>query len=95
MFLDVIEISSKRKSDYNKTSLNACVFPIETVEPFIDTDTQSEVKHICVVIHKSDWPFKNLMAIGDTITEFDSTTWKITDVSLEQDDIKITARGTK
>jgi len=69
------------------------VFPIETVDPFADSDTENEAKRIQVLIRKADWRFATAPKTGDEITALPNTKYRVQDVDDELDGYRIKARS--
>ena len=92
MYLDTIGYAATRDGGTLRTSLNACVFPIETVDPFADSDTENEAKRIQVLIRKADWHFTTAPQTGDEITALPNTKYRVQDVDDELDGYRIKAR---
>ena len=69
----------------------ACVFPIETVDPFADASVENEAKRISVLLKKEGVSTKP--EIGETIKCADNTQWSIAEIIDEQTWWKLTCRG--
>ena len=69
----------------------ACVFPIETVDPFADSDTENMAKALSVLLKYGDEVSQPL--VGEKITLSDGTNWNIGAVDNEQTWWKLTCRG--
>lgn len=69
----------------------ACIFPIETVDPFADASVENEAKRISVLLKKEG--IATAPKVGDTLTREDSTNWSIAEVEDEQTWWKLTCRG--
>lgn len=94
MFDDVISL----ESNGIRTSVNACVFPPEDVDPFSDVDATTDLKRINILIKKPDeashdFNVKIQPKIGDTIVLEDNSKWNITKCSFSQSEYQIEARG--
>lgn len=67
-------------------TVNCCIFPIEEVDPFAETDTASDVKRANILVRKKDWlSFKETPAVGNLVITPDGRKWKIEQEDLEQD----------
>ena len=83
MFDEVVSISGSQGT--------ACVFPIETVDPFADASVENEAKRISVLLKKEG--IATAPKVGDTLTREDSANWSIAEVEDEQTWWKLTCRG--
>lgn len=70
---------------------DACVFPIEVVDPFAEQSVENEAKRISVLLKKEG--IATAPKVGDTLTREDSTNWSIAEVEDEQTWWKLTCRG--
>ena len=93
MYLDAIGYAAINANTTVRTNLTACVFPLETVNPFADSDTENEAKCIQVLIRKAYWPFATPPKTGDEITALPNAKYRVQDVEDELDDFRITARS--
>jgi hypothetical protein len=55
MFSDEAEYTASVKGE--KGTIECCVFPVETVDPFADSDSDSKIKSVSVLVRKHDWYF--------------------------------------
>lgn len=69
----------------------ACVFPLETVDPFIEQSVENDAKLVSVLLLKDG--IATAPKVGDTLTLADQSNWSIANVELEQTWWKITAKG--
>ena len=83
MFDEVVSISSSQGT--------ACVFPIETVDPFAEQSVENEAKRISVLLKKEG--IETAPKVGDTLTREDNSNWSIAEVEDEQTWWKLTCRG--
>lgn len=59
----------------------ACVFPIETVDPFAEQSVENEAKRISVLLKKEG--IATAPKVGDTLTREDNSNWSIAEVEDE------------
>lgn len=81
MYTDIIAISGVRKRDSYYTSLKACVFDQQDVDPFCDSDATTNLKMINVLISYDNWMLNIKPQIGDTITLENAEKYKVVKVS--------------
>lgn len=86
MFCDDVRITSSGTSHQVK----ACVFPIEEVDPFADSDNKSELKRLNILIQHDDWNYGEIK-VGSPV-QYGSGTYKIETVDTEQSWWQIVAR---
>ena len=71
-----------------------CVFPIEDIDPFAETDTASAVKRVKIVVRRADWlSFAEAPEIGNTVRTPDGKAWKVESSDMEQDWWSLQARS--
>lgn len=91
MFSDEAEfITSKGE----RGSLYCCLFPKEDVDPFVESDADSIIKSVSVLVKKCDWHFRTKPAIGDQVKICNDGKYKVMDVEDEQNWYRLTARST-
>ena len=91
MFTEAAEFNT---STGQRGTIPCCVFPIEDVDPFADTDTASTVKRIKIVIRRADWlSFADAPEIGNMVKTGDGKTWKIESSDMEQNWWSVKARS--
>lgn len=56
------------------TSLQASVFPVEDIEPFCDTDIDTEIKKIQIIVDKI---YFGKIQVGDEITTEENEKYKV------------------
>lgn len=65
MFDDEAEF---RLEDGRRSTVKCCVFPMETVDPFADSDNESAIKSVSVLVRHCDWHFvEKKPSVGDQI----------------------------
>lgn len=89
MFRESVTLKHKATSD--NESGKACVFPLETVDPFEEQSVENEAKMISVLLLKDG--IVNAPKVGDELVLSDETSWSVSNVELEQTWWKMTARG--
>lgn len=89
MFSDTAEIKTKTE----RGTVKCCVFPIEDVDPFIDTDTETKIKRISILLKKKNWFCGTRPSIGDRITLPNGEQFKLSEINDEQNWYKMTARS--
>lgn len=91
MFTEQAQFSTK--TGYTGT-MECCVFPIETVDPFAETDISTDVKRANILVTKKDWGvLPEKPSIGDSITTIDGKNWNIEMVEDEQDWFRLEVRS--
>ena len=97
MFSETVQLNITRNGMTYSTPLDACVFPIEDVDPFVDSDTDNETKRISVILRIED--VRNALndkpQLQDTIKLIDDSVWGICEVKAEQSWYKVIARSFK
>ena len=96
MFCDVVKIDGVRSNGAFQSSVKACAFPAQDVDPFDDSSADSDMQSITVVIPKVEQtgaPLKCQVQIGDKLTLDDRTAWKVSDVSTVEKYWKVEARS--
>lgn len=96
MFCDVVKIDGVRGNGAFQSSVKACVFPAQDVDPFDGASADSDMQSIVVIVPKAEQtgaPVKCQVQIGDTLTLDDSTAWKASDISTVEKYWKIEARS--
>ncbi len=77
-----------------RATVACCIFPIEDVDPFADTDVTSDVKRINIVIRQKEWmSFKERPTVGNLVITPDGSKWKIETSDMEQDWWSLKARS--
>ena len=89
MFREAVTL--KHNATSNTESGKACVFPIETVDPFAEQSVENDAKMIYALLLKEG--IEVAPKVGDELTLSDETKWSVSEVELEQTWWKITARG--
>lgn len=77
-------------NDYIFTSLQASVFPIEDIDPFSDTDIDTEIKKIQIIVDKI---YFGKIQVGDEITTEENEKFKVSKVEKTLDFTRIEARS--
>lgn len=97
MFCDVVEISGTRDGSPFQTSLDACVFPREDVDPFVESSAESDVRKIDVLVRVRDADRSGAYRpqLGDVVEREGGDKWKVCGVEKEQNWYRITARSGK
>ena len=91
MFVDSIVLSRQTA----QLSCNACVFPVEDVDPFTDSTTTNGAKMLNVLVRCSDMDMLSSFGrpkISDGLM-YNGSRWAIADVDKEQDWYRLTARS--
>lgn len=92
MFVDEIQLSGTN----GQLSCNACVFPIEDVDPFIESTNTTSIRQINVLVRLADLSSAlssyGRPSIGDYIAYGDFN-WSVSDVEKEQTWYKMIARS--
>ncbi len=71
-----------------------CTFPIEAVDPFVETDIANDVRRAHILVRKRDWmSFSEEPQIGDAVTTPDAKTWKIETFDIGQDWYRLGVRS--
>ena len=92
MFEDVATFQTVKTTE-TKT-FRCCVFPIETVDPFIESDSESDVKKISVLLRKDEWDLNQKSpSIGDAMELRNGERYKVSEVRDEQNWWKLTGRS--
>lgn len=92
MFEDVATFHTVKTTE-TKT-LRCCIFPIETVDPFAESDSESDVKRISVLARKDEWDFNQKSpSVGDSIELRNGERYKVAEVRDEQNWWRTTARS--
>jgi len=73
--------------------VKACVFPIEQVDPFVDSDYQNDVKLISALIRKRGIPKGWKPQVGDEVQLANGEKYKASEIEDEQIWFKMTARS--
>ena len=76
-------------------SCDACVFPVEDVDPFTESTTTNAAKSINALVRYADVHALSSTTrpkIGDSL-EYGGASWAMADVQLEQNWYRITARS--
>lgn len=82
MFCDKVEIILK--PDSLKYTVDACVFPMEQVDPFVEVSNESNIKLMTVLLCKKCFP-KNLKPkVGDSVLFENGEKYNISEISDEQ-----------
>lgn len=72
------------------TSLQASIFPVEDVDPFSDSDIETDLKKIEILV---DTIYFGKIQVGDEITTEYNEKYKVTKVEKTLDFTKISARS--
>lgn len=92
MFDDEAEFTIMTTNE--RGTVQCCVFPREVVDPFVDSDNQSLIKSLTVLVRKSDWVFRQRQPnIGDQIKLPNNDTYKISTIDDEQNWYRLTGRS--
>ena len=89
MFRETVML--KHMSTSRIESGKACVFPLETVDPFMEQSVENDAKMVSVLLLKEG--VEEAPKVGDELTIADGSKWSASNVELEQTWWKITARG--
>ncbi len=92
MFTDEVMVTHQDVS----STVCACVFPPERVDPFSEADADSSLLKISLVIRaRGDgaWNFDTPPQIGDTVVTVDTKKWRMTEVLFFDDSYSIEARS--
>lgn len=96
MFCDVVEFACVREGRKNRSSVRACVFPVEDVDPFVDSDVENNLKKIHVIVKKLSMDALGVVPkVGDVFKMANCESYGITSVELQHWDYVITARRNK
>ena len=92
MFSDEVEYTTIKT---NETSiLVCCVFPREDVDPFADSDNESLIKAVTILVRQKDWPFTTKRpATGDQVLLVGGDKYKIATIDTEQNWYRLTGRS--
>ena len=63
MFSDEVEFTTVKT--HETSALTCSVFPKEDIDPFADSDNESMIKSVTILIRKDDWTFSAVPSIGD------------------------------
>lgn len=91
MFVDHIVLSSHSM----QLSCDACVFPVEDVDPFTESTTTNSAKMLNVLVRYRDVNMLSSFGrpkISDCVL-YDGVKWSVADVDKEQDWYRITTRS--
>ena len=77
-----------------QTNIPAVVFPIQQIDPFGETEIESQIKIIKVNVRKKDVNVGEI-SIGDEIMLSNYSKWKVTSVDFLDDCYDIAARSVK
>lgn len=55
MYLDTLSAVCKRNNVEVSSSISCCIFPIEDIDPFDDTNAKSDIKKINILVRYDDW----------------------------------------
>lgn len=84
MFTEKIAMSGVRKRSQFQTSLHACVFHQQDVDPFSDADATSDIKQVNVLVPyegEGSWNFNFEPQIGDIVELPRGQKYKVSKVS--------------
>ena len=82
--------------DGRRSTVKCCVFPTESVDPFADSDNESAIKSVSVLVRRGDWfLFDEKPPVGAQITLPNGDTYKVQEATLEQDWWRVTGRSFK
>ena len=82
MFCDKVEITLKANNQ--KFTVNACTFPLEQVDPFVENSNESLIKLVTVLLCKKCFPKDLKPKVGDTITLENGEKYNISEITDEQ-----------
>lgn len=87
MFSDVVEYSTQSE----RGTIKCCIFPVEAIDPFLDSDSASDIKSITILIKKPNYYFRQKPSIGDKI-KTPETKFNVVKIDDEQSWYKIFGR---
>jgi len=91
MFTEAAEFTT---SSGIRGTVPCCVFPIEAVDPFVETDVANDVRRANILVRKCDWiTLKEEPKVGDSVTTPDTKRWKIETFDIEQDWYRLGVRS--
>ena len=92
MFDDTADYTTAK--DGSCARVRCCAFPIEDIDPFAETDADSEIKKVTILVRKSEWNFNaKSPQIGDKVELTDDAEYRISEVNDEQNWWKLTGRS--
>lgn len=91
MFTEVVEYTT---STGVKGTVPCCFFPIEEVDPFVETDIDNETRRANILIRRKDWlAYSDEPKVGNSVSTPDGRKWKVETYDLEQDWYKLGVRS--
>ena len=91
MFTEAAEFVT---SSGSRATVACCVFPIEEVDPFADTDLTSDVRRMSILVRHTDLvSVKDKPVVGGLVITPDGLRWKIEKADLEQNWWSLKARS--
>ena len=95
MMGETVGLTGKRPNGATlSTSFAVCVFPVEDVEPLAESDIDSDVRRVSILVPPSairDRASRPL--VGDVLTQQDGTRWTVSRVIDEAGFLRIEAKG--
>ena len=97
MFTDVVEISGARPRGCSfRGSFTSCVYPVEDDEPFSETDAETSLKRITLLVIKRGslgWNKSYPPQIGDQVVLENGSKWKVSNVDDRLDWFEVRAKS--
>lgn len=92
MFDDEAEFTTMTTNE--RGTVQCCIFPREDVDPFVESDNQSLIKSVTVLVRKCNWIFtQRKPAVGDQIKLPNNDKYKVATIDEEQNWYRLTGRS--
>lgn len=92
MFMECADFTTEQGG--LRGTVPCCLFPVESIDPFVETDIDTKVKRANVLVRKRDWlDLEDKPQIGDHVRWVDGSEWLVESCDIEQDWYRMEVRG--